>query len=168
VGPGAGAVVVGPGPGATGGAADGFGGTLPRDCDGTSPLDGPATGGAAAAAGASLPADPAEGPVALGTAWSSGPGPGDPLGGSSSGVVPGALACSGPVARSGGGARSGAAARSGPAARSGRAVSPGGTASALVGAGTELSIDGADPVVGAAMGAGSRSGLDGTTGAPAP
>jgi hypothetical protein len=43
------------------------------------------------------------------------------------------------------------------------------TASALVGGGTEPSIDGADPVVGAAMGPGSRSVLGGgTTGAPAP
>jgi hypothetical protein len=47
-------------------------------------------------------------------------------------------------------------------------VSPGSTASALVGGGTEFSIDAPDPVVGAAMGAGSRSGLDVTSGGSTP
>lgn len=157
----AGAVIVGPGPGATGGAADGFGGAV---CDGTAPLAGPTAGAPAAGS----PTFPGDGAIALGAAWSSGRRAGDPAGGGGSDVVPGALAGSGPVARSGREAPSGTAARSGPAARSGRAVSPGSTASALVGGGTEPSIDWPDPVVGAAIGAGSRSGLVVTSGGSTP
>jgi hypothetical protein len=73
------------------------------------------------------------------------------------GEVGACAAAAGAAARSGVAARSGAAARSGPVDRSGLALSSGSTASADEGGGTAVSMDGPEPPLGAATGAGSRS-----------
>ena len=144
----------GPGPGATGGAADGFGGAV---CDGTAPLAGPT---AARAGGRQRHISGGR----LNRAWRG-------------------LELGPPGRRSGGRRRLGRGPRCAGRLRAGRGL---GTRRALGGRGAvgasralgprrvarqhrvrarrrrhRTSIDAPDPVVGAAMGAGSRSGLDG-------